>query len=144
MSCCQHNNKQKLQSIKQSNRSKLNRIYSSLKMTAIDLSTGGGGIARVTFRVRCESLGYGEAVFMYPNDLSSKVSKHLLFMLLRYELYCFHIDFYDTRYLRILESMKTKCIERNLFIIFSCHLTCFVYNFNFFKMNCLSVSLSVS
>jgi hypothetical protein len=32
------------------------------------------GIARVTFRVRCESLGYGEAVFLYPDDKSSPVS----------------------------------------------------------------------
>ncbi len=32
------------------------------------------GIARVTFRVRCESLGYGEAVFLYPDDNSSPVS----------------------------------------------------------------------
>ena len=37
----------------------------------IDDSTG---IARVTFRVRCEFLGHGEAVFLYPDDKSSRVS----------------------------------------------------------------------
>lgn len=33
-------------------------------------NTEGGGIAKVTFRVRCETLGYGEAIFLYPDDES--------------------------------------------------------------------------
>jgi len=40
-------------------------------MTASDVGESAG-IARVTFRVRCESLGYGEAVFLYPDDKSSQ------------------------------------------------------------------------
>ncbi len=42
-------------------------------MTASDVGESAG-IARVTFRVRCESLGYGEAVFLYPDDKSLQVS----------------------------------------------------------------------
>lgn len=44
-------------------------------MTGKDLGKSEqGGIARVTFRVRCEKLGYGESVFLYPDDESSRVS----------------------------------------------------------------------
>lgn len=38
-------------------------------------STEDGGIAKVTFRVRCEKLGYGEAVFLYPSDETIRVSE---------------------------------------------------------------------
>jgi len=31
-------------------------------------SSGGGGMARVQFRVRCESLGHGEAVYLVPQE----------------------------------------------------------------------------
>jgi hypothetical protein len=43
-------------------------------MTGKYFEESGGGIARVTFRVRCESLGYGEAVLLYPDDESTRVS----------------------------------------------------------------------
>jgi len=43
-------------------------------MTGQYFQESNGGIARVTFRVRCESLGYGEAVILYPDDESSRVS----------------------------------------------------------------------
>lgn len=39
----------------------------------------GGGIAKVTFRVRCETLGYGEAIFLYPDDESIRVSTGFAF-----------------------------------------------------------------
>mmetsp|Transcript_27863 Transcript_27863/g.31931 ORF Transcript_27863/g.31931 Transcript_27863/m.31931 type:complete len:1287 (+) Transcript_27863:196-4056(+) len=32
----------------------------------------GGGIARVTFRVRCETLGYGEGVYLHPDGHSGQ------------------------------------------------------------------------
>ena len=32
------------------------------------------GVARVTFRVRCETLGYGESVFLYPEATNRRVS----------------------------------------------------------------------
>uniref|UniRef100_A0A7S3Q2V3 CBM20 domain-containing protein n=1 Tax=Chaetoceros debilis TaxID=122233 RepID=A0A7S3Q2V3_9STRA len=41
-------------------------------MTAQNIVDDSPGIARVTFRVRCESLGYGEAVFLHPNNKSSR------------------------------------------------------------------------
>ena len=31
-------------------------------------ATSNGGMARVQFRVRCESLGHGEAVYLVPQD----------------------------------------------------------------------------
>jgi hypothetical protein len=42
-------------------------------------NTEGGGIAKVTFRVRCETLGYGEAIFLYPDDESIRVSTGFAF-----------------------------------------------------------------
>jgi hypothetical protein len=36
------------------------------------------GIARVTFRVRCDSLGHGECVYLTREDDSSRVSFCLL------------------------------------------------------------------
>lgn len=59
-------------------------------MSGKDLSTSSRcGIAKVTFRVRCESLGYGETVFMYHGDNSSKVSSTALAFLF---YICLHLD----------------------------------------------------
>lgn len=60
-------------------RNKANKFQepSILSMSASEMNANAiesAGIARVTFRVRCESLGYGEAVFLYPDDKSSPVS----------------------------------------------------------------------
>lgn len=40
-------------------------------------TTDSGGIAQVTFRVRCENLGHGEAIFLSQadNPSGSRVSK---------------------------------------------------------------------
>ena len=32
----------------------------------------GKGIAKVTFRCRCETLGHGEAIFLYPKEGNQK------------------------------------------------------------------------
>jgi hypothetical protein len=44
-------------------------------------NTEGGGIAKVTFRVRCETLGHGEAIFLYPDDETIRVSTKFAFAL---------------------------------------------------------------
>ena len=36
--------------------------------------SNGNGIARVTFRVRCETLGYGENVLLHQDGSSGQVS----------------------------------------------------------------------
>lgn len=63
-------------------------------MTGKDLGKSEqGGIARVTFRVRCEKLGYGESVFLYPDDESSRVSSSRFGIELNYiELHCIGIN----------------------------------------------------
>ncbi len=36
-------------------------------------TNSNGGIARVTFRVRCETLGHGECVFLHPDSNTAQV-----------------------------------------------------------------------
>ncbi len=32
------------------------------------------GVARLNFRVRCETIGYGESIFLYREDSKARVS----------------------------------------------------------------------
>lgn len=49
----------------------------STAMSDIITSQSGGYVAHVTFRVRCESLGYGEELFLVvvPTTTTSEISK---------------------------------------------------------------------
>ncbi len=42
----------------------------------VPTSTSSGGIARVTFRVRCETLGHGECVYLHQDGCTGQVSLH--------------------------------------------------------------------